>query len=151
MGTPERPRRLAAFRFRDGHDVRRDARHYSSLARLRVALVASVTDLTPGLHLLDPRERGVEGSVQVEIWQGRVSGLWHYGDVDNPVTRFYFTAREALLAARAAAGLGDVAEEPCATYQRYSESEPAPDCFRCRWPRLSHGERPRHPRERQRS
>lgn len=75
--------------------------------------------------------------------------LWHWCRPDaqqscyNAVDECGFpTVREALHAARVAAGLGNVAEQPCADFVLILDGHPNArnECADCMWPRASHGE-----------
>lgn len=107
-----------------------------------------MTDLPAGTYPLDPRRRLEDGAPFVVLrhlgFQRANVDSWDYLICDVSSTNVYPTAREALRAARVAAGLGDVGEQACDAFKdrrhmmRYSGIYPL--CAECRWPRARHGE-----------
>src|SRR6185295_1804556 len=104
------------------------------------------------LHYLDPpraMEPGAKPDVETwATWTTKTGerSAFRYGppcDQDETVRpigiaqRTYPTEREALHAARVAAGFGHVAERPCNSVEAYDDGHG--DCCQCAWPMVAHG------------
>jgi hypothetical protein len=120
------------------------------------------TDLPAGTYPLDPREAGkatveiletryAKGGAVFSGWLWRTAYSGGFSCCQRMNDAYYSTGAEALHAARVAAGLGDVAEEACATYvgtrTRHENAAGVvigtsdSECSTCRWPRARHGEK----------
>lgn len=99
-------------------------------------------DLPADIYPLDPRREGDEGAELVAVVERRRAA------VELGFARFVAvnghheasTVREALHAARVAAGLGDVGEKACDApcWVDIHQGRPTEtECCRCRWPRVT--------------
>lgn len=94
------------------------------------------------LHHLDPRQAGTGAAPNLVTFQGTVQRKWYAhrrGQPDKILAGQCETEAAALAAARAAAGFGHVAEQPCAfhCFNLYRTE----DCGTCGWSSDAHQSR----------
>lgn len=96
------------------------------------------------LHHLDPRTAGVQTPDVKVVWHERIDDEIQWTcmlcDRLQILSISYDSAAAALKAARAAAGFGHVAEQPCSAFQPHLSAVcgiPG-ECSQCAWPRAAH-------------